>query len=85
VIAADAERHALGDAAAELRMQQRVELLAVSRGKRGIEGAGEIGGAALCRRKNPFFGPSVINRVTSNRRTRRSENTLEAVKRWCYY
>jgi hypothetical protein len=40
MIAADAERHALGGAAGEFRMQQYVELLAVTGGKRGVEGAG---------------------------------------------
>ena len=43
MIAADAERHALGGAAGEFRMQQCVELLAVAGGKRGVERAGEIG------------------------------------------
>ena len=43
MIAANAKRHALGGAAGEFRMQQRVELLAVAGGKRGIERAGETG------------------------------------------
>ena len=43
MIAADAERHALGGAAGEFRMQQGVELLAVAGGKCCVERAGEIG------------------------------------------
>src|SRR5882757_6777538 len=42
MIAADAERHALGGAAGEFRMQQCVELFAVASGKCGVERAGEI-------------------------------------------
>jgi hypothetical protein len=57
VIAADAERHALGSAPDEFRMQQRVELLAVAGGERGIEGSGEIGGGAAFHPKNPPFKP----------------------------
>ena len=45
MIAADAERHALGGAAGEFRVQQCVELRAVAGGKRGVEGAGEPGRA----------------------------------------
>ncbi len=45
VVAADAERHALGGAAGEFRMQQRVELIAVAGGERRVERAGEIGRA----------------------------------------
>ena len=48
MIAADAERHALGGAAGEFRMQQRVELLAVAGGKRGVERAGETGRGDFC-------------------------------------
>ena len=48
MIAADAERHALGGAAGEFRMQQRVELRAVAGGKCGVERAGEIGRAGVC-------------------------------------
>jgi hypothetical protein len=41
-------------------MQQRVELLAVAGGKRGVKRAGEIGRAAAFHPKTPFFESAVI-------------------------
>ena len=53
MIAADAERHALGRAAGEVRMQQRVKLFAVAGGKRSIQRASEIGWGAALHPKTP--------------------------------
>jgi hypothetical protein len=76
MIAADAERHALGGAAAELRVQQRVELIAVAGGKGGVEGAGEAG-------RGDFFHPDDPPREFAVLAPER-ENLLEAAKGWCY-
>jgi hypothetical protein len=70
VVATDAERHSLRGAAGEFRMQQRVELIAVARGERGVEAAGEIGGAAAFHPKSPFFKP-VLTGAKSHRPTPR--------------
>ena len=70
MIAADAERHALGGAAGEFRMQQCVELLAVAGGKRGVERAGEIGGGGF---SIPMILPSEFAVLAAER-----ENSLEA-------
>src|SRR5438552_6609312 len=77
VIAPNAERHALGGAAGELRMQQCVELLAVAGGKRGVEGTGEVGGADVF---HPDVSPCQSAVFAAER-----ENSLEAAKRRCYY
>ena len=77
VIAADAERHALGGAAGELRMQQRIKLLAVAGGKCCVECAGEIDGAAVFHPDDP---PCKFAVFEAER-----ENSLEAAKRRCYY
>src|SRR5437879_10558422 len=77
MIAADAERHALGGTAGEFRMQQCVELSAVAGGKRGIERAGEIGGADVF---HPVASPCKSAVLAAER-----ENPLEAAKRRCYY
>src|SRR5216684_1019854 len=70
VVAADAERHSLSGAAGEIRMQQGVELIAVASGERGIEGAGEIGGAAAFHPKSPSFKP-VVTGASSHRPAQR--------------
>jgi len=77
MIAADAERHALGGAAGELRVQQCVELIAVAGRKGGVEGAGEAG-------RGDFFHPDDPPREFAVPMPEQ-ENLLEAVKRWCYY
>ena len=77
MIAADAERHALRGAAGEFRMQQRVELLAVTGGQGGIERAGEAGGGDVVHPDDPPCEFAVF-------RAER-ENPLEGQKRQCYY
>jgi hypothetical protein len=76
MIAADAERHALGGAAGEFRMQQCVELRAVADGKCGVERAGEVGGADFFHPDDP---PSEFAVFATN-----LENALEGRKRPCY-
>jgi hypothetical protein len=77
MIAADAERHALGGTAGELRMQQCVELLAVTGGKRGVKRAGEIVRADFFHPDDP---PCKFAVLAAER-----ENPLEAARRRCYY
>jgi hypothetical protein len=77
VIATDAERHAIGGAACEVRMQQCVELIAIASGKRGVESAGEIGRADVF---HPHASPCKSAVLAAER-----ENSLEADKRRCYY
>jgi alkanesulfonate monooxygenase SsuD/methylene tetrahydromethanopterin reductase-like flavin-dependent oxidoreductase (luciferase family) len=76
MIAADAERHALGGAAGEFRMQQSVKLLAVAGGKRGVERAGETGRGDFVHPDDP---PSKFAVLAAD-----LENALEAAKRRCY-
>jgi hypothetical protein len=76
MFAADAERHALGGAAGELRVQQRVELIAVAGGKGSVERAGEVGGADFFHRDDP---PSEFAVLAAD-----LENALEGGKRRCY-
>ena len=52
VPAADAEWHSLGGTAAELGMQQRIQLIPVSSGKCCVEGAGEVGRLAAFHSQN---------------------------------
>jgi hypothetical protein len=77
MIAADAERHALGGAAGEFRMQQRIELVAVAGGKCGVERAGEVGGADVFHLDDPACKSVVL--------AAERQNSLEAAKRRCYY
>jgi hypothetical protein len=77
MIAADAERHALGGAAGELRVQQRVELIAVASGKGGVERAGETGRGDFV---HPDDSPSEFAVLAPD-----LENALEGGQRWCYY
>jgi hypothetical protein len=77
MIAADAERHALGGAAGELRMEQRVELIAVACGKGRIKRAGEIGRGDFVHPDEP---PSKFAVLAAD-----WENSLEATKCKCYY
>ena len=84
MVAADAERHALGGAAGKFRMQQRVELIAVAGGERGVERAGEIGRAAAFHPKTPFSNP-LFSTVFQPAERVEAENPLEAAKRRCYY
>ena len=77
MIAADAERHALGGAAGELRMQQSVELLAVTGGKRGVERAGEPGRGDFVHPDDPPCEFAVL--------AAEPENPLEASHSRCYY
>jgi hypothetical protein len=77
MIAADAERHALGGAAGEFRMQQSVKLLAVAGGKRGVERAGETGRGDFVHPDDPPCKFAVL--------AAEGENPLDAAKRWCYY
>ena len=77
MIAADAERHALGGTAGELRMQQSVELLAVTGGKRGVERAGEPGKGDFIHPVDPLCKFAVL--------AAEPENPLEASHSRCYY
>jgi hypothetical protein len=76
MIAADAEWHALGGAAGELRVQQRVELIAVAGGKGSVEGAGEAGRGDFFHPDDPPRGFAVLAADL--------ENALEGRKRRCY-
>ncbi|WP_377830744.1 hypothetical protein ACFKHW_00205 [Bradyrhizobium lupini] len=77
MIAADAKWHALGGTAGELRMQQSVQLLAVTGGKCCVERAGE-----RCRGNFVHPGdPSSVFAVLAAG----GENSLAAAKRRCYY
>jgi hypothetical protein len=60
MIAADTERHTLGGAAGEFRMQQCVELLAVAGGKRCIECAGESGRGDFIHPVHPLYKFAVL-------------------------
>jgi hypothetical protein len=58
-------------------MQQRVELLTVAGGKRGVERAGKIGGADFFHPDDPPCKSAVL--------AAERENSLEAAKGQCYY
>src|ERR1700682_2953496 len=60
MVTADAERHSLGGAPAEFRVQQRVELIPVTGGERGVESACEIGSFAVFHPSIPFFSSSLL-------------------------
>jgi hypothetical protein len=77
VIAADAERHSFGNAAGELRVEQRVELSPVAGGERGIERTCEIGVFAVFHPFGPFWFQTAWPRAL--------QITLEAEKGRCYY